>query len=60
MAERPPYSLAVSNFRSNDDFDSRVALFEAGVKLGYPTADEAAINTHCITWPKPSTTTSQQ
>ena len=51
MADRPPFSLAVSNFRSSEDnFESWVDLFEAAIKLGYPTADVATLESHCITW----------
>ena len=51
MAERTPYSLAVDNFKSNqDDFETWVELFEAAIKLAYSAADADAIKLHCNTW----------
>ena len=51
MADRTPYSLQVSTFSSqHDDIEEWIDLFEKSIKLAYPTADEDARKTYCISW----------
>ena len=51
MAEGPPCTLAVENFCSDkDDFEAWVNLFEAAIRLGYPSANLETFEGHCKIW----------